>query len=194
MPAEFASFAVIITLAAVINGLGIVRWLTSFSDYLRRKNSLSIQHYWVFGLFAGFQFLLHILMWWSLWGVRGVTDLNFLMYVYLLAGPVLLYLGTSVLVANIEDDSVDLRTHYFAVRPTYSSVLTLLWLWAIFMSPVLRGDVAPSLPIFALFFLVALVQRIAAKPKMQGVLATVNWLLLVVFVGSYGMQLGGSAG
>ena len=59
---DFRAFAFIITLAAVVNGLGIVRWLTAFSEYLRRRQSLDIQHYWVFSLLAGYQFLLHILM------------------------------------------------------------------------------------------------------------------------------------
>ena len=45
MPLEYASFAFLITLAAVVNGLGIVRWLTSFADQLRQKDSLGIQQY-----------------------------------------------------------------------------------------------------------------------------------------------------
>jgi len=193
MPIEFASFAFIITLAAVVNGLGIVRWLTGLAEYLRRIDTLSVKHYWVYSLFAGLQFLLHILMWWSLWGVRGATEINFLMYVYLLAGPVLLYLGTSVLVPSIEEDDVDIKAHYFAVRRTYTSVLALLWIWGIFVSPVLRGTFAPTMPIFVLFFVFALTQRINAKPMIQAVLAVLNWLLLVVFVAGYAMQLGAAS-
>ena len=191
MPIEFASFAFIITLAAVVNGLGIVRWLAGLAEYLRRRNSLNLQHYWVMTLFAGFQFLLHILLWWSLWGVRGVAEINFLMYIYLLAGPILLFLGTSVLTPDIAGES-DMRNHYFSARRTYSSVLALLWLWAIFMGLVLRGEFAPTLPILSLFLIVALMQRQIASPKLQGVLATANWLLVVVFIASYAMQLGGT--
>jgi hypothetical protein len=190
MPLEYASFAFLVTLAAVVNGLGIVRWLTSFAEQLRHKDSLGVQHYWVFSLYAGFQFLLHILMWWLLWGVRGGGEINFLMYVYVLTGPILLFFGTSMLVPNIKDDTVDMKTHYFAVRQAYSTVLALLWLWAIFMSPVLHSEFAPTLPIFALFLVVALTQRIMANPRIQGVLAALNWLLLVVFVATYAMQLG----
>ena len=191
MPIEFASFAFIITLAAVVNGLGIVRWLAGFAEYLRRRNSLNLQHYWVLTLFAGFQFLMHILLWWSLWGVRGVAEINFLMYVYLLAGPILLFLGTSVLSPDIAGES-DMRSHYFSVRRTYSSVLALLWLWAIFMGLVLRGEFAPTLPILSLFLIVALMQRQIAHPTIQGILITANWLLVVVFIASYAMQLGGT--
>jgi hypothetical protein len=191
MPIEFASFAFIITLAAVVNGLGIVRWLTGLSEYLRRKDSLNLQHYWVLTLFAGFQFLMHILLWWSLWGVRSAAEINFLMYIYVLAGPVLLFLGTSVLTPDIAAES-NMRKHYFSVRATYSSVLALLWLWAIFLGPVLRGEFAPTLPVLSLFLIIALAQRQIAHPKIQGILAASNWLLLIIFISSYAMQLGGT--
>ena len=189
---EFASFAFIITLAAVVNGLGIVRWLTGLAEYLRRKNSLNIRHYWVLGLFASFQFLLHILLWWSMWGVRGAADINFLMYLYMLAGPVLLYLGSSVLVPDIGGAEIDMKAHYFSVRPTYSTVLALLWLWALFMSPMFRGTLAPTAPVLGLFFVFAVTQRISAHPRIQAILATLNWLLLLLFIASFAMQLGGA--
>lgn len=194
MPTELASFAFIITLAAVVNGLGIVRWVTSLAEYLRRRESLQVEHYWVFTLFAVFQFMMHILMWWSLWGIRGAAEINFLSYVYLLVGPVLLYLGTSVLAPDIEDSKVATREHYRRVRPTYATVLALLWLWAIFMSPVLRGSFAPTAPAFALFLAAALVQRFSANERLQPILALANWLLFAGFVAIYAMQLGGTAG
>ena len=193
MPIEFASFAFIITLAAVVNGLGIVRWLTGLAEYLRRRDSLKIEHYWVFTLFAVFQFLLHILMWWSLWGVRGVSEINFLMYVYLLAGPVLLFLGTSVLAPDIHDDSVQMKPHYDHARATYSTVLALLWLWAIFIGVVLRDEFAPTMPIHASFLAVTLVQRFSSNPTVQAIVAVTNWLLLIGFISSFAMQLGGNA-
>lgn len=57
MELDFRAFAFIITLAAVVNGLGIVRWLTGLAKYLRRKDELRVQHYRVYSLSAGFQFL-----------------------------------------------------------------------------------------------------------------------------------------
>lgn len=188
--ADFASFAFIITLAAVVNGLGIVRWLTGLAEYLSQRETLDIKHYWVYSLSASFQFLLHILMWWSLWGVRDAPTINFLMYVYLLAGPVLLYLGTSVLAPDVDGDT-EMKKHYFSVRPTYSSVLSLVWIWAILITPVLRGEFAPTMPMYVLFLAAALMQRITNRPAIQALVAIVNWLLLIVFVGLYAIRLGG---
>jgi hypothetical protein len=188
MPTEFAAFAFIITLAAVVNGLGIVRWLTGLSEYLRRRQVLDIKAYWVF--IAGFQFMLHILMWWSLWGVRGAGEINFLIYVYLLAGPILLYLGTSVLAPDIVEGSVDMKAHYFAARTTYSTVLALLWIWAICLSLVLWGALPKTLPVYSGFLAAALLQRFTVGERIHAVVAVANWLLLVSFIGLYAMNLG----
>jgi len=134
MQVDSASFVFIISLAAVVNGLGIVRWLTGFSEFVRRRPALQITHYWVFSLAAVFQFLLHVLFWWSLWSIRGSASINFLSYLYLLSGPILLFVGTAVLAPGPDGDNIDLRKHYFQVRTIYSTVLILAWLWAVFLA------------------------------------------------------------
>lgn len=191
MPVDSASFVFIITLAGVVNGLGIVRWLTGFTEYLRRRSSLRMPLYWVFILAACFQFLMHILFWWSLWGMRGTATINFLSYVYLLSGPILLYVGTTLLMPGDEADDTDLRAHYFSIRPGYSTILILLWLWAIFSSLLLRGSFAPTAPIFAVFLANAVVMRATANPTVHGVSALVNWLLFVAIIGLHFLQMGG---
>ncbi len=191
MPIDSASFVFVITLAGVVNGLGIVRWLTGFTEYLRRRDSLNIPVYWVFILVACFQFLLHILFWWSLWGLRETGTINFLSYLYLLSGPIFLFVGSTLLMPVVDGDEFDLRAHYYATRPAYTTVLILLWLWAIFMSPVIRGMFAPTLPIFTVFLVNAVVMRASASENVHGVAAVVNWLLFAMFVGLYFLELGG---
>lgn len=190
---DIRAFAYIISLAAVVNGLGIVRWLTVFSEYVRRKSSLEIQHHWQFTLLAGFQFMLHILMWWTLWGVRDSANFNFLTYMYLLTGPVLLFLGTSLLTPSFDSEKIDVRSHFFEVRSTYSTVLALNWLWAILAGPILRGFLAPTVPLLTLFLVTALVLRATENPRVHSIVVVVNWLLVAAFVALYGMQLGGVA-
>ena len=193
MPVDSDSFVFVISLAAVVNGLGIVRWLTGFTEYLRRRPSLRLTHYWVYTLAAGFQFMLHVLFWWSLWSIRGTATINFLSYLFLLSGPILLFVGSAMLAPDLSEDDIDLRDHYLQTRPVYASVLIMAWLWAILLSPVLRGSVAPTLPYFALFLTVAIGQRLTGNLAIQGVLAVANWLLFIAFIASYAMQLGGTA-
>ena len=105
----------------------------------------------------------------------------------------LLFLGTSLLTPSIETDEVDVRSHFSGIRPTYSTVLVLLWLWAIVAGPVLRGYLAPTAPLLALFLTSAVALRATANPKVHGILVVLNWLLVVAFVALYAMQLGGIA-
>ena len=193
MPAEFASFAFIVTLAAVINGLGIVRWLTALADFLEHKGRMSIRYDWVFLAFALFQFLLHIFLWWSLWGVRSAAPLNFLTYLYMLAGPILMFLGSAFLAPRFTEESLDLRTHYYATRRIYANVLVLVWLWGTFASYVFRGHFIDSTAIYVVLIVVALAQRLTDSELVQRAAAIANWLLLAAIILGYGLELGGPA-
>jgi len=192
MSTDYQSFAFVIALAAVVNGLGIVRWLTGFAEFLRRRQSAPFTHYWVFTLSAGYHFLLHILFWWTLYGLRGAATINFLTFLYLLTGPILLFIGTAILLPEASDDGVDLREHFSNSRRSYATVLSLAWLWAIFSAPILRGTFAPTLPLLAAFLGSALVLRISDNSKIHGSIAITNWILLGGFVGLYFMELGGT--
>ena len=193
MALDIRAFAFIISLAAVINGLGIVRWLTAFAEYLQQRRHLDMQHYWVFTLLSAFQFLLHILLWWTMWGFRDATNINFVTYMYLLAGPVILFLGTSSLIPNFEGQQADVRRHFADVRPLYSTVLVLLWSWALFAGPVMRSAFAPTAPLLALFLVAAVILRITSNPKAHGIAVVFSWLVVVAFIAMFAMQLGGNA-
>ena len=192
MPVDSDSFVFVISLAAVVNGLGIVRWLSGFAEYMRRGPSLQLAHYWVFTLTACFQFILHVLFWWTLWGIRGTATINFLSYLFLLSGPVVLFVGSAVLAPDLTEDEIDLKAHYFQARPVYSSVLILAWLWAILLSPILRGSFAPTLWVFAMFLAAAIAKRVTRSETVHGAVAVANWLILILFVAVYAMQLGGT--
>ena len=187
------SFTFVVSLAAVINGLGIVRLLSSFAEYLRRQHTLEIKHYWVFSLFVGLQLMVHILLWWSLWGIREAPAFNFLFYLFLLSGPTLIYLATSVLIPDVTDHRLDLREVYFGVRRSYFSLMSLTWLWAVLTRPLLHGSMSPSTPIFFLFLIFALVLRFSGNSRVHAVLAVLHWVLLLVFISAFGLYLGGQA-
>ena len=182
----------VISLAAIINGLGIVRLLSSFAEYIRLKNSLQVQHYWVFNLLALFQFLTHVLLWWSMWGVReGTFDL--VRFLYLLTGPTLLYLGTSVLVPNVNEKIIDVRSIYQGFRRFYFSISIFLWIWAILVWPVFRGVIAPTTWLFSILLAIAVVLRFSDNSRVHATLVPANYLVLVAYIVLFGTQLGGVA-
>ncbi len=191
MELDATSFTFTISLAAVINGLGIVRMLSGFAEYLRAKRQLNVSHYWVFALVAAFQFLLHILLWWSFWNIREAGTFNFLTYVYVLCGPIMLFLGTSLLLPDVEGRKIDLKIQYFDIRRSYFTVMAILWLWAILLWPVLSGVFPPTSQVFTVFLAISVTLRFTDHPKVHVAGALANWALLIAFVALYAMQLGG---
>ena len=193
MKLNFPAFAFVMTLAAVINGMGIVRLLAGFAEYLKRQSNLEIVHYWVFNLWIAFQFLLHILIWWSLWNARVAEAFTFLHYLYLLSGPILAYLGASLLIPDLGNHAVNMYKHFYNIRVPYFSCSVIFWLWVIFLFPVLVGRFAPTVPILVIFLTIALTLRFTANPKIHAALAVFVWLLLIIFVAVFTMQLGAVA-
>jgi hypothetical protein len=192
MPLSFESFAFVFTLAAVINGLGIVRWISGLGEYLRRYDQVEVRHYWVFNLFAAVQFLLHILLWWTLYSVRTAESFNFLSYLYLLTGPILLFLASSLLMPDITaNERFDVREHYSRVRRSYSTAFISIWLWSIFLWPVMKGVFAPTVPFLAVFLVLAILQRQLTSPKAHAAVAVANVVWLIVFIASFSLELGG---
>ncbi len=184
------AFTFVLALAGVINGLGIVRWLNGVAEFLRRKQTVEIRGFWTYYLFAGFHFLAHILLWWSLWGIKDASLFNFLNYLYVLAGPILLFLGTSLMIPQFDEKLVNLEKLYFEVRRPYWTVLILLWLWAIFLWPLLRGVFAPTAAIFAINLQIGIVLRITNNSKIHFASAVLSWVILVLFIALYAMKLG----
>ena len=166
-----------------------MRWLTGFSEYLRKRDILQVQQDWTYSLFASYQFLLHILLWWSLWGAHDATAFNFMKYLYLLSGPILLFLGSSVLVPDVINSKIDLRDRYYVSRKLYFTILSLIWIWAIFIRPVLHGEWAAYTPVFVIFLVLSAILRFTDNVKIHFVGAVINWLLVLVFVGFFSMRL-----
>lgn len=193
MTTSVSPFTFLVSLAAVINGLGIVRLVTGFAAYLKIKNRLEIRQYWVFGLFAALQLMIHILLWWSMWGLRDAQNFNFVVYLYVLCGPTLLFLATSMLIPDLENEAIDLREVYFNVHRPYFSALALTWLWALFMMPVANGQWSPTTPVLTLFLLLALVSRLSGNHRVHAFSALAHWVALAVYIGWFAMELGGVA-
>ena len=183
-------FTYIVALVAVINGLGIVRIVGSMGEYIRRRESLKINNYWVYLMLVLFQLLAHVLIWWGLVALREIGNINFLQYLYVLLGPTLLFLATSLLLPDITDNIVDLRTEYRRLRKPYYSILTVFWAWNIAIWPVFGYPIAPVWKFAACWMAIMIILRITENAKVHAVLISAAWLLMIAYIGVFALQLG----
>ena len=190
MPNSAHAFTFIISLAAVVNGMGIVRLLTALSEFLRFKNKANIDHYWVYSCFASLQLVLHIFFWWSLWSLRSLESFNFFKYLYLLIGPTLLFLATSLLVPALDGQRLNMKEIYYNNKKTFFTVMSLAWLWGIMLRPITRNEFGETLPLFLFFLISSVLLRIADYPKVHAALALFQWAVLLVFIVFFGLELG----
>lgn len=192
MLGDTSSFAFTISLAAVINGLGIVRLLSTFTEYIDLRGKVRVTHYWVYALFLVLQFLFHVLLWWTMWDMRSLETFNFLSYLYLLMGPILLYVATSLLLPNFDEEQVlDLRDRYYHLAPSYFTVMSLLWLWSISFWPVLVGVWSPDTPLIVAALVVSLILRFSSHARVHEVLVLAYCVLLVLSIAFFSLELGG---
>lgn len=183
----------ILALAAVVNGLGIVRLLTVIAEYLRKYASLNIQHYSVYTMVVLFQLFVHLLFWWSAIGLRAAGDINFLIYLYLLTGPTMLYLGTSLILPELGKESNDMRSMYYGFHKAYFTILAVFMLWAIFLWPVFGHSFPPTLPLLIASLIIALILRMTANPKVHAALMIANLSIYAFVIAVFAMNMGGVA-
>lgn len=186
-------FMFIVALSAVVNGLGIVRIVGGLGELLRQRKSLNINYYWIHSSLVIFQLLTHVLLWWSFIGLRDIDSINFLQYVYLLIGPILLFLATSLLVPDFNGTTVDLRTAYWNSCKTYYSILIVFWPWTMLIWPVFGYGLAPTWKFGACWMTIMIILRLTGNHKAHVWLVSGIWLLMLLFIGIYAMQLGGVA-
>lgn len=180
----------VISLAAVVNGLGIVRLIGGLGEYLKKHTTLNVQHYWVYTLVIVFQLQAHLLLWWSILGLRASGNINFLSYMYLLIGPTLLYLGTSLVIPEIKEKYIDLRKEYYDFRKALFSILSVFWLWCILLWPVFGYSLSPTVPLLLIWFFTSVVLSVKDNPIVNAVLVVVNLLIYFVFIVMFAMQFG----
>ena len=183
----------ILALAAVINGLGIIRLLNALAEFLRRHKALNLKHYSVYTMLVIYQLLVHLLFWWSAMGLRaaGDIDFTFLMYLYLLTGPTLLYLGTSVMLPDFDKETKDLRAIYYGIHKPYFTILASFMLWGIFLWPIFGYSFAPNVPLLIATLIIALILRMTANPRVHMALMIANLSIYVFVVAAYTMKTGG---
>ena len=91
------------------------------------QSNVPVRHYPTQAIWVGNQFLLILLMWWSLWGFRSVSW-TFSDFVFIAVEPVLLFIACSLLYPQrVDGAQVDLKSHFENISGVfYSTTFVLL--------------------------------------------------------------------
>jgi hypothetical protein len=124
--------------------------------------------------------LQHLNLFWYTLDIIEVDDWGFGGFLYIVSGPTLLFLATSLLLADPAlSGPSEPRTHYFGVAEKFFSTLALLMLWMIGADFVLgTGFTRPSFWNAAFLVIFAVMARSQA-PGLHSASTVATWVLTV---------------
>jgi len=104
-------FEYITVAVSMVLALTVVRGLDAIGRVYSAEKRYSVHLTWFsLKLFEPF------IIWWSMWGLKGVANWNFFAFVMVVAGPTLLYLQMATLVPRGMGAAGDWRSHFYRAR------------------------------------------------------------------------------
>lgn len=125
--------------------------------------------------------LAHFNLFWHTLDLLDVETWSFIGFLYVVMGPILLFLATSILISGGDEASRG-NEHYYAVRRSFFTWLALLQLWFIGIDFVLRGELIGSTAINGAALVVVLGLRATAKESHHLLGTSVMWALYLTGV------------
>ncbi len=178
---EFDYLAVLIS---IVLGLGIANILSGFGAIVRARDRVA--HFWPTYVQMGNVFLIHIQMWWSMFGLRGVHHWTFPAFFVTILQPVLLFLMSTFLVPAIPDSGrVDLEQAYFRESTWFGGFLFLSVIVSILRSTLTDGRLpgVPNLVAHGVFATFGLIGFFARNKRVHTILAPAVTVTFVAYIG-----------
>ena len=182
-------FPFISVMFAVIMGMGVVYILMAVASIVRGFHG-TITPYWLHIAWIIFLLLLHFHVWWGLWDFQQVKSWNYLTYLLLLAGPVLLFVAAAIIIPEDRPSgNVDLQEYYYANSSKFFLTLSLAVIWGLSLYPVFFGMLDPVFEWLILFLVILTVLSFTKKPLTHVTLSFAAWGLFIIWILSYGLTL-----
>ncbi len=183
----YSVFPFLSAMFAVLVALGIARLISALAYFATSRESANV--YWVHGAWILFMLLLYIHLWWSLWDLRAVESWSYFKYLFLLLGPAVLYMASSLLISpSGEGEGFDSHEHYFRVHRLFFTALAITTVWGMLLYPVFMGQRDPVLEWLLAFLAVMVVLALTRNEKAHAGLTIAAWALFLTWVISYGFQ------
>jgi hypothetical protein len=178
-----SAFDYLAVLISIVLGLGIAQILTGIADLVRARDRVTPFAPTFFQM--GNMFLIHLQMWWSMFGLRHLQDWTFPMFLFTLMQPVLLYLMTAFLVPQVPAEGpLDMETAYFRERAWFSAALFASVVVSLTRSTLTDGHLPEpaNLAAHGLFAVLGIAGVVARSRRVHLFLAPAFSVVLVLYV------------
>jgi len=175
---EVSSALLVAMMFVMVLSIGIGNILMGLSSLLSQRSPREID--WLPTSWVILLLLQHLNMFWHTLTILEAEEWGFGGFLYVVTGPILLFLATSLLLADpVYAGPSDAQEHYFRVARRFFSILAVLMLWMIGVDFVLgSGFTAAGLwnaGLVVLFLFLANSQAVRLHVTSTGV----TWVLLL---------------
>ncbi len=187
------AFGYISVIFSVVIGLGLSHLLTGVAELFKARGRVKL--YWVHLLWVVITFVGHIFLWWTMWNLRLLRDWDFFSFLLVLLAPVLLYVAAAFLIPKIEPGaSLDLREYFYENHSAFFGVTAAFTALMGMENWLLTGRTSPApvMAVFATWFILLCVSAVVKNARLHGAVALLVGLLFLLFVGLFGLRLGGT--
>src|SRR5262249_8567567 len=108
------AFSYLAVLISIILGLGMARLLTGVGRWIEQRNAF--RPFMPAMVWAGILLLVHVQTWWSMFGLRFLTEWTFVRFTVVLLQPAILFLLATIVLPSEGGSSLDLRANYASQR------------------------------------------------------------------------------
>ena len=127
---EVSSSLLVAMMFVMVLSIGIGNILMGLSTLLSQDSPREID--WLPTSWLVLLLLQHLNMFWHTLTILEAEEWGFGGFLYVVTGPILLFLATSLLLADpVDAGPGDARAHYFRVARRFFSIMALLMLWMI---------------------------------------------------------------
>jgi hypothetical protein len=185
-----SAFDYLAVLLSIVLGLGITQMLTGFAALVRARDRARI--YWPALMQMAAVFLIHVQVWWVLFGLRGIAHWTFAQFLVVLMQPVTVYMMAAFITPDFPGaGEVDLRAAYFREARWFFGALVATLLVSLSKSLVLYGALPPTADLIghAVFLAAALVGMVSRSDRVHKILAPVSLLMYTAYIALLFVQL-----
>lgn len=180
----------VVVMMSIVLGLAVTGLLKGIAQLYRTRARVRL--YWIHSTWVGLLLVFSLLLWWTFWSYRGISEWNFFKFVLYLSPIITLYYLTAIIIPDPSDPVTSLKEYYFANRValfgTFALCGVLAGATAVFVRGLPWSD--PSHLFRLVLVLLTLVGMRSTREPVHAIILFIAIAMILAFIVSYHFRLG----
>jgi hypothetical protein len=179
----------VVVVMSIVLGLAVTQLLKGAAQLYRSRNR--VRTWWLHWAWTALLLVFSLLLWWTYWSYRLITDWTFLRFVLYLSPTVAFYFLSSIAFPDPADRVEDLREYFFANRVGFFGTFAAYAILAGVTATVVRGmpvtDVSNLFRVGMVLLLVACMR--STSERLHAALFVIAAALMAAFIVGFQFRL-----